>query len=1483
MNEKLMISLHSIKLFFCITTGLLFLMLGRTVVNADTNDCVAIAEFGVKYYTVEDAWNAARNGIKITLQKDWEIDSRLELGEHEKATIEMNGFRIDRQLGSDSSEAQSEGEVIFMDDDSSLTLLGNNKPETEFKYRGLPADYAHYNAAIQWEEYTVTSGGLITGGSNKDGYGGGIREEDGCTLTCENVAVAGNYSEKYGGGIYIDKQSTLNLKNAKIHHNQVPLRVVSTGGGGIGVDGDSVTINMDNSEICSNRSLTEGGGIYSTGKGTSVFIINGSRISKNYASSCGGGVYFDGDEFRIESSDKTGVIANNICYNSDFFASRGAGICMSSRTGEPAKGTRTIKGLEIASNEIGKCKGEEIPQTALEGAGIYVDQQNVVIEDCKVTGNKIVFKSEAGGWTDVLDYEIGHGGGICNNAKYTTIKNCTITGNYGCMESGGGVYSDSLDDLWLKGDMIIEANTVYKNQADDLYLQTGTASQAYIDGQYGLPSENSRIGIRTEDNKDRQIGKNISASAYHDVFYSNQSDSCHIEYKDGNLYQKSGAKTYEVTVNGKSAGSYQTGQVVIIKDTSKLFIEWAKAEGIDLEDLADAKSAKTSFRMPSCAVSVEAKYGEGIEDITLTVDKPKGGSNLDTAGTLSWQEGDETKTREVPVEWNVTVSGEEETVAYGSVADYNTTYSVSASIYADDEESSFNLVDPSEKNVIIHYGNEEDNETQSVTVNSSGSIVVYGKSITTLKPSVKWIGEFSVIVPKGIALAKLKEVLPKETLVFVEDINSVGRKASTVRLNNPSENFWAVTNNDNCVVYDGTVNLPLDINDNDDIINTDHMYYKVNVTVDEAADPDEYPIVETPTLDPAGSVYFGEKLTVKAACATDGAAIKYSLVYSSGSTENKNYDADAGIVMTADAGNEETYDLKIWAEKNGVKSAEIIAKYIVANKTSSKDGTQQVNIYYRSNKESESTHHKIKTITANEGGTVTVTVPVIDNYKFDHWENLPSGVSGESTDSVITVDKLTEKINLYAVYKPFVTKLDINITEPEPGESLPQDVADANLSVKAGEYDLTEYLADEIEWTPDSSTIRYGTRYTAKVNFKEDPEMVFNDDLAATMNGEDRSSRVCVIRNSEEYYLYMAFETTSVVEPVEVDLPESIDVSRDDAQSGNWNLPTMAYVSLKDGTYKTAQMTWEDPKFDTDNPKAQTITVSGTFEFLNGLSIKEGCSNHVSITVNVGIAHLIAPTASVKAGSYDQEQLVSLSCDTKDAQIYYTLDGSEPTKDSIRYSDDKKIGITKSTVVKAKAFKEDWADSETAEFTYELTDPAAHQYADKKITEKATCTDHGTKIIECVVCGDETTKRISALEHVYDHIEIKAGYLKNGVSYDKCQVCGTKANVKILAGYSSYVVKNFKVIKGSKSFKVTWSKASKTNQKKMTGYQIRYSKKMNMSNAKYVKIGKNSESKKISKLSRNTRYYIQVRNYMVKDGKAYYSKWSSKKTIRTKF
>ncbi len=136
--------------------------------------------------------------------------------------------------------------------------------------------------------------------------------------------------------------------------------------------------------------------------------------------------------------------------------------------------------------------------------------------------------------------------------------------------------------------------------------------------------------------------------------------------------------------------------------------------------------------------------------------------------------------------------------------------------------------------------------------------------------------------------------------------------------------------------------------------------------------------------------------------------------------------------------------------------------------------------------------------------------------------------------------------------------------------------------------------------------------------------------------------------------------------------------------------------------------------------------------------------------------------------------------------------------------------------------------------------------------------------------------------HVWKTYTQKAGYLKNGTTYSYCTGCGLKKNVKTLSGYSKYIVKSLKVKKGKKSFKVSWKKASKSNRKVISGYQIRYSKKSSMASSKYVKVGKTSKGKTIKKLSKKTKYYVQVRNYMKKGGKTYYSKWSAKKTVKTK-
>ena len=62
------------------------------------------------------------------------------------------------------------------------------------------------------------------------------------------------------------------------------------------------------------------------------------------------------------------------------------------------------------------------------------------------------------------------------------------------------------------------------------------------------------------------------------------------------------------------------------------------------------------------------------------------------------------------------------------------------------------------------------------------------------------------------------------------------------------------------------------------------------------------------------------------------------------------------------------------------------------------------------------------------------------------------------------------------------------------------------------------------------------------------------------------------------------------------------------------------------------------------------------------------------------------------------DNMITLSCETDDADIRYTLDGSEPTEQSTLYVGP--FAIDDTTTVKAKAFKTDWFDSETVTATF---------------------------------------------------------------------------------------------------------------------------------------------------------------------------------------
>lgn len=61
-----------------------------------------------------------------------------------------------------------------------------------------------------------------------------------------------------------------------------------------------------------------------------------------------------------------------------------------------------------------------------------------------------------------------------------------------------------------------------------------------------------------------------------------------------------------------------------------------------------------------------------------------------------------------------------------------------------------------------------------------------------------------------------------------------------------------------------------------------------------------------------------------------------------------------------------------------------------------------------------------------------------------------------------------------------------------------------------------------------------------------------------------------------------------------------------------------------------------------------------------------------------------SPAASIKGGEYDEAFKVKLSCSDNSAEIYYTTDGSTPTKESSKYK--KAITISENTTLKFAAF-----------------------------------------------------------------------------------------------------------------------------------------------------------------------------------------------------
>ena len=985
----------------------------------------------ISYTSIVTAWDAVKNGGTIVMQRDWTLSERLELKANEKGTIYMNGYKIDRGL----TRSKSDGEVIYMNKDSSLTLKGcdadgNNITGKKFEVKGR-----NLSGTTSGK---ITSGGLITGGYSSNGAGGIHMKED-ANLTLDNVIVGGNKaSSDYGGGVNMNNVGdSLKLKNgAAIAYN------VAEFGGGVYVATHHCKISLSGgSAIAYNYATESGGGIYSYGSYTTVELTESSAISNNIAGEDGGGYYGYYSRNTIESSDKTGLMTYNFANDS------GGAIFLESAILSENK--NSISGICFDGNPCHSC-----------GGAMYLNQESTTVSDCVIKNNS------------ATNIYIGMGGGIYNANDENVFENCTITGNY-AEKYGGGFYQGLYNNIQLSGKVVIKNNTRAGGDPDDLYLGNHSLSTAYITSK---PDAGSEIGIKIyADGSERKIGEGMG---FDETVFFSDTQGYYIRYdstaKEMYLTPNNGVnKSYSVTVNGKLQGYYSSDAKLTIdgtpSDSSKAFKEWnGDWTTLDSRDKAVASVLKVEKNL-----TFTAKYVTRASDFTLTVEKPVAGSALPTYGNLIWQGDVTTLSYDVDVYWLIQNDGGT-TQTVSGIADYNTNYSVAAVIDADPSED-LAFTDKVTGTVIYTDADGESQTDQTHTVyvdDTHSTLYMYGKQIKTEKADIARVEDAVVTITKGSSEDALKNLLPKTAVVYDKD-----DKEYIVNTDLDNADLSGATTGSTVNDNGGSVVIPLKLEGTEKVKNgTGDEEKKLTVTVNVTTNG----ILAVPTVNVDPGTYKNKdtdgnvKLKITLTAEQD-ATIYYKVsdaAYEANAANDAEdyvaYNSATGITISAAAGTKESFTIKTYAGgKTGyVNSAIASYTYVLDNpytvtitkkSTASQDGQdgedgqdgaeigeKYIAQYY-------------------QGNTVIIGAPVVEEYAFDSWQQTEGGVTSitidgsNAKDNPLPATSIQNNISLTALYNPITKSESSELAEPADSKN---QSSDATISKGSSSGKHTDQKAD---------------------------------------------------------------------------------------------------------------------------------------------------------------------------------------------------------------------------------------------------------------------------------------------------------------------------------------------------------------------------------------------------------------------------------------
>lgn len=279
----------------------------------------------------------------------------------------------------------------------------------------------------------------------------------------------------------------------------------------------------------------------------------------------------------------------------------------------------------------------------------------------------------------------------------------------------------------------------------------------------------------------------------------------------------------------------------------------------------------------------------------------------------------------------------------------------------------------------------------------------------------------------------------------------------------------------------------------------------------------------------------------------------------------------------------------------------------------------------------------------------------------------------------------------------------------------------SNTALDAEASCVTEGVSSttpQITWTPSDSTAGYNTSYTASITLTAATGYEFTDSTTATVLGNNATS---ITKNTDgTLTVTYDFPATAKDKLISITAPQSITVANGTAYSA-MNLPATLSIVTEGNTETSAPVEWNTttPANGSYVPSVlteQTVTLTGTVKCPDSID-DNGITLTTTITITISAAGIVgAPTANPTAGTYTENQSVTLTSSTEGATIYYTTDGSEPTitggvpaGTTAQYIAPIAVtgtqGQSITTTIKAIAVKDRMQNSSVEKFTYTIQIP----------------------------------------------------------------------------------------------------------------------------------------------------------------------------------